>query len=179
MSAAALRRLFGAPVNIRSAGLRVLAARAICALQPLLHPLVPVALVPVALVPVALVPVAHAQSCSRAEFEAVVDAASTTLTSINASNAPAFQAKLRQLKDKRGWTNEQLMREGEPFVRDQTIQSFDQAAMQLMAKINSADSGEADCAALTGLRQSLAALIETQTAKWAYMFAQIDKALAE
>ena len=55
-------------------------------------------------VAVALPAPAHAAACDRAEFEAVVQEAASVLTSLNQKNKPAMQDKLRQLRDKRGWT---------------------------------------------------------------------------
>jgi hypothetical protein len=121
----------------------------------------------------------HANTCPRAEFEKVVDQASATLVELTQKNTPLFQAKLRQLKDKRGWSTEQLVREGAPFVRDETIQKYDEAAQTLLQRINNPDGSAADCATLAGLRGALKELIETQTAKWTYMLGKVDKALAE
>lgn len=122
---------------------------------------------------------ARAQSCPRAEFEAVVDQASNTLVQVTQKNAPEFQGRLRALKDKRGWTNEQLMRDGAQFVRDATITAFDEKSEQLLIKINSQGSDTADCKILADLKAAMAALVETQAAKWAYMFDKIDKELAK
>jgi predicted dithiol-disulfide oxidoreductase (DUF899 family) len=121
----------------------------------------------------------NAQPCARADFEAVVDQASATLVNVAQKNTPAFQSKLRALKDKRGWTNEQLMQDGAPFVRDDTISAFDEKSEELLIKINSQASASADCKVLADLKGTMAALVETQTSKWAYMFDKIDKELAK
>ena len=98
--------------------------------------------------------------CSKADFEAVVDDAAGALRTLAQQNTPPFQAKLRQLKAKRGWSDEHLVKEAEPLVRD---------AGQTGA------SGDApDCRLLVNLRASMATLVETQKAKWTYMFAKID-----
>ncbi len=122
---------------------------------------------------------ANAETCQRAEFEAVVDQASATLVEVAQKNAPQFQSRLRALKDKRGWTNEQLMTGGATFVRDDTISSFDEKSEQLLITINSQASDGADCKSLAELKLAMASLVETQTAKWAYMFDKIDKELAK
>jgi hypothetical protein len=122
---------------------------------------------------------ARAQPCARADFEAVVDQASATLVEVTQQKTPQFQGKLRALKDKRGWSNEQLMKDGAPFVRDDTIAGFDEKSEQLLIKINSQASDGADCRALADLKAAMAALVETQTAKWSYMFDKIDKELAK
>ena len=53
---------------------------------------------------------------------------------------------------------------------------------ELLARITDAgqagaSGGAPDCTLLVGLRASMAALVETQKAKWAYMFDKIDKEL--
>jgi hypothetical protein len=122
---------------------------------------------------------AQAQNCARTDFEAVVDEASATLVDVTQKNTPEFQGKLRALKDKRGWSTEQLMKDGATFVRDDRIAAYDEKSEQLLIKINSQASDGADCKALADLKAAMAALVETQTAKWAYMFDKIDKELAK
>ena len=117
--------------------------------------------------------------CSKADFEAVVDEAAGALRGLAQQNTPPFQAKLRQLKAKRGWSDDQLLKEAEPLVRDEKIAGFDEKSEDLLARITGAGqagaSGDApDCTLLVGLRASMAALVETQKAKWAYMFDKIE-----
>ena len=120
--------------------------------------------------------------CSKADFESVVDEAGDALRTLAQQNTPPFQAKLRQLKTKRAWSDDQFLKEAEPLVRDEKIAEFDEKSADLLARITGAGrsgaSGDApDCALLIGLRASMAALVETQKAKWAYMFDKIDKEL--
>ena len=117
--------------------------------------------------------------CSKADFEAVVDEAGGALRGLAQQNTPHFQASLRQLKAKRGWSNDQFLKEAEPLVRDEKIAGFDRKSEELLARITGAGqsgaSGEApDCTLLAGLRASMAALVETQKAKWTYMFDKIE-----
>ncbi|HWB45089.1 MAG TPA: hypothetical protein VG900_06565 [Hyphomicrobiaceae bacterium] len=124
-----------------------------------------------------------AQTCPKSEFEAVVDEAGAALRDLNQQNTPAFQAKLRQLRDKRGWTHDQFLTQAAPFVRDERIAGFDRKSEELLARITSESQPPppgktADCALLAELRASMHNLIETQKAKWAYMFDKIDKELA-
>ena len=51
----------------------------------------------------------------------VVDEAAAALRDLNAKNKPAFQEKLRQLKDKRAWSHDEFLKEAAPFVRDDKI----------------------------------------------------------
>ena len=133
--------------------------------------------------PATQAPVA-AGECQRAEFEAVVDDAAAALRELNLKNKPDFQEKLRQLKDKRGWSHDQFLTEAAPFVRDDKIAVFDQQSDQLLNDISSlgqegADAKTPDCALLHELRARMKVLVDTQTAKWTYMFEKLNAALAQ
>jgi hypothetical protein len=128
--------------------------------------------------------VAAEPACSKADFEAVVDEAAAALRTLNYQNTPQFQAKLRQLKDKRGWSHEQFLLEAAPFVRDDAITGFDQKSEDFLAQITQAGQSQAtaaplNCGLLLELRGSLARLLETQKAKWTYMFEKINAELAK
>ena len=127
--------------------------------------------------------VAHAQdSCTKADFEAVVDEAAAALRELNAKHKPNFQERLRQLKDKRGWDHDTFMREAAPFVQDDRITEFDQQSSGFLARISSlGEEGAAavmpDCKLLVEVRLNMAALVEAQKAKWSYMFDKIGREL--
>ena len=134
-----------------------------------------------ALMAVPWAPVFAQATCERTEFETVVTSAADALRAITQQNSPPFQAKLRALKDKRGWSHEQFMAEGARFVRDDKITAFDEKSGDLLARINDAGGGapsQGNCAQLADLKANMAALVEIQTAKWSYMFANIDTELA-
>ncbi len=125
-----------------------------------------------------------AQQCAKAEFEDVVDEAAASLRDLNMKNKPAFQEKLRELKDKRGWTHDQFLKEAAPYVRDAKIAVFDQDLDRLLSDISSlgqegADAKTPDCALLLELRARMKVLVDTQTAKWTYMFEKLDAALGQ
>jgi hypothetical protein len=122
---------------------------------------------------------ALAQTCAKTDFEAVVDEAAGVLRALNQQNTPQFQAKLRQLKDKRGWSHDQFLKEAAPFVRDDAIAGFDQKSEEFLGRITSGGQAQSsaakpDCALLVELRGAMKALVDTQKAKWAYMFEKID-----
>jgi len=126
----------------------------------------------------------QAVPCAKADFEAVVNQAGAALRDLNQQNTPLFQAKLRQLKDKRNWSNDEFLKEAEPLVRDETIAGFDKTTEELVARITGAGQAEGvpaapDCALLAELQEALKMLIETQKAKWTHMFAKIDTELAK
>lgn len=123
--------------------------------------------------------------CQRSDFEAVVDEAGSKLREINGKQKPNFQAKLRELREKRQWSDEEFREKALPFVQDEQITEFDDRIRQRLFEITNlgtpdADTtGEPDCALLEELRETLRDLVETLEAKWAHMFAKIDVALAE
>lgn len=122
---------------------------------------------------------AAAETCQRSDFEAVVDEASNTLLVLTQKNMPAFQSKLRELKAKRNWSNEQLIKEGAAYVRDERIAAFDEQSEQLLVKINTQSGDSSDCKVLAGLKEAMRALVDTQQAKWKYMFDKIEAALGQ
>ncbi|MEQ1648284.1 MAG: hypothetical protein ABL898_06835 [Hyphomicrobiaceae bacterium] len=125
---------------------------------------------------------ARADTCQRTDFEAVVDGAAETLRSLTQQHSPVFQGKLRQLREKRGWTHEQFLAEGAKFVRDEKIAEYDDKSEQLLARINSAGDGGGktpDCALLATLKGNMTALVETQNAKWTHMFSKLDAELVK
>ena len=53
-------------------------------------------------------------TCTKTEFESAVDHAAEALRELNNKNRPEFQAKLRKLKEKRAWSDDQFMKEARP-----------------------------------------------------------------
>jgi len=147
------------------------------------------AVVAAVLVP-ALVGAAFAQTapsagqCGKADFEAVVNAAGAALRDLAQQNTPVFQGKLRQLKDKRSWSNDEFLKQAEPLVRDETIAGYDKKSEELVIRITGGgNQGEAaaapDCALLKSLQDDLKLLVETQQAKWVHMLAKVDAELGK
>ncbi len=123
-------------------------------------------------------------TCDKAEFESAVDQAAESLRDLNNKNRPAFQAKLRQLKEKRAWNDNQFLKEAEPFVKDEKITVYDSKTSELLASIASmgqegANAPEPNCTVLGELRGLMQVLIGTQTDKWSYMFEKLDTELAK
>jgi len=120
--------------------------------------------------------------CVRDDFYAAVDEAAAALRELNQKNRPEFQDRLRRLKDKRGWSQDQFIAEAAPFVRDSEIEAFDARSDEALRKITEMgqEGGRAkspDCRLLAELRGYMQALVEIQTAKWTYMFGKIDGAV--
>lgn len=124
-------------------------------------------------------PAAFAFACERADFERVVEQAATALKDLNQANKPAFQAKLGELKAKRGWTHDQFITEAAPLVQDPTIADYDSRSAALLEKLEAggekgASARSPDCALLTELTATLGTLLEVQKAKWTYMMGRIE-----
>jgi hypothetical protein len=125
---------------------------------------------------------AEDRACAKADFEQVVEEAAGSLRDLNTKNRPEFQDKLRQLRVKRGWTQDQFLQEAKPYVQDGKIADFDQRSDELLSTIsNMGQEGVAakkpDCALLLELRARMKVLVDTQTQKWTYMFDKIDAEL--
>jgi hypothetical protein len=121
-------------------------------------------------------------ACAKVDFEAVVNAAGAALRDLAQQNTPQFQAKLRELKDKRSWSNDEFLKQAEPLVRDETIAGYDKKSEELVARITGGGSEAGpspDCAVLTGLQTDLKLLVETQQAKWTHMLAKVQQELAK
>src|SRR5688572_15953854 len=127
----------------------------------------------------------NAAACAKADFETVVNAAGAALRDLTQQNTPEFQAKLRQLKDKRSWSNDEFLKQAEPLVRDEKVAGYDKTSEELVARISGgggqpeAASAMPDCSLLTSLQADLKLLVETQQAKWTHMLAKVDQELAK
>ncbi len=136
--------------------------------------------------PVAPAPGAAAEAapaaCTKADFETVVDQSAAALRDLNIQNRPRFQEKLRALRTKKAWSEDQFLKEAVPYVKDDEIDAYDRRTTELLNRIASmGDEGTAsatpDCGLYQVLRGHMNQLVETQNAKWAYMFRKIDAAL--
>jgi hypothetical protein len=126
----------------------------------------------------------RAVACQRADFEGVVDQSAASLRELNSRNKPALQDRLRLLKDKRGWSHDQFLKEAAPFVRDERIEVYDRKSNEALARItlmgeDGSTARTPDCALLEDLRGIMRQLVETQQAKWAYIFEKIDSELGK
>lgn len=125
-------------------------------------------------------------SCVKDDFEVIVDKAGSALRDLNRQNKPKFQARLRDLKTLRGWSDETFLDRAVPYVQDEKISSYDQQSTALLQELSKFGGDENDaaetplnCALLDGLNARLDELVRVQKRKWAYMFSRLDAALAE
>lgn len=122
--------------------------------------------------------------CSKTDFQGVVNTAASTLRDLNQKNRPQFQEKLRELKAKRGWSNDVFLKEAAPLVKDDKIDALDNKSSQLLAKITAmgnegANDKAPDCSVMSELNGYMQELVDTQTEKWSYMFEKLAAELAK
>lgn len=128
--------------------------------------------------------VAGEGTCKKEDFESAVETAAASLRDLNSKNRPEFQVKLRELKDKRKWNHDQFVANAAPFVRDDKTEVYDKTTNDLLSAISSmGEQGSGpeapDCAVLLELRARMKVLVDTQAAKWSYMFEKLNVELAK
>lgn len=128
---------------------------------------------------IAVPTLAFGQSCAKADFEAVVDEAAAALRDLNQKNRPLFQEKLRELKVKRAWSDDQFMKEAAPLVKDEKTDTLDQTSSTLLAKITAmgevgAQAKSPDCVLMSELHGYMQQLVTAQTDKWTYLFDKLS-----
>ncbi len=119
-------------------------------------------------------------ACERVEFEAVVTDAANALRDLNQKNKPPYQARLKDLKERRGWSHDQFLKEAAPLVQDGKISEYDERSSALLEKIQSmgaegASMSQPQCTALAELQGVMHALVDVQKEKWTYMFSKIEQ----
>ncbi len=122
-------------------------------------------------------------TCTKEDFETVVEQAAGSLRDLNSENRPHFQEKLRALKDKRHWTHDEFLQKAKPFVKDDKTVVYDRTSDELLTAIASmgqegATAASPDCSRMVELRARMKLLVDTQSAKWVYMFQKLDAELA-
>lgn len=127
---------------------------------------------------------AQTPSCAKADFEAVVDSAAAALRDLNQKNRPIFQDKLRELKTKRGWSDDQFMTEAAPLVKDEKTDGLDAQSGTMLAKITAmgqagADAKTPDCTLMSELNGYMQQLVAAQTEKWEYLFSKLSAEMAK
>src|SRR5215468_1342871 len=107
---------------------------------------------------------AAAASCAREDFAQAVDRAGAALRQLNADNAPRLHAKLRELKDLRGWPDSGFEEKAYDLLQDERMAALDMQANDLLAKLEE-------------LRAVGIELQATVKAKAAYTLAKLDQML--
>jgi hypothetical protein len=125
---------------------------------------------------------ARAASCTREDFALAVDRAGAVLRKLNAESLPQMRAKMRQLKEARGWPDAGFEEQAYAALQDERMAALDAQANDLLAKIDQlgtiVPTGEPDCAKLEELTAAGLELQATVKAKAAYTLAKLDQMLA-
>jgi hypothetical protein len=126
---------------------------------------------------------AFAQSCTQNQVADAVDKSGAALRAINAERGPKLQARMRQLKDKRGWSDAEYEEKAFMALQDKKIAAFDEQSNDLLARIDTLGAlvpqSEADCAKIAELTAASLELQATMRAKTAYMTQRLDALLNE
>lgn len=126
---------------------------------------------------------AWAASCTKDDFAKAVDQVGAALRKVNAESMPRIQAKMRQLKDKRGWPDNGFEERAYNALQDERIAQFDAQANELLSKLDSLGSfnpaSDADCARLEELNATSLELLATVKAKAAYSLSKLDQMQAD
>src|SRR5262249_11993929 len=120
-------------------------------------------------------PAVAGPACAREGFAPAVDRARAALRQLNAENTPRLRAKLRELKEFRGWPDGGFEERAYEILQDERMASLDAQANDLLAKLDTlgtVDPGaEPDCAKLEELRAVGIELQATVKAKTSYTLA--------
>jgi len=139
-------------------------------------------LIALAILPAALAGPAAAQACTKQDIASLIDSTAAKLRQLNAAHQPELQAKLRQLGDRLGWSEEEREAKAAEFLDDDETRALDEQASKLLVELDViGDEAEIDpttCQSrLEKLKKISAQLIEITTAKAAHASARIDAEL--
>ena len=126
-------------------------------------------------------PGAYAASCSKDDFGRAVDQAGAALRKLNSDNAPRLRAKMRELKDRKAWSDADFEEKAVLAVQDERIETYNAQANDLLAKIDALGSTEpasdADCGKIAELSAASLELQATIKAKAVYTLSKLDQML--
>ncbi len=140
-----------------------------------------VALIATLLAAGALVGPAAAEPCTHETLRRVVDEAGARLRLLTAETQPKLQSRLRQLKEKRGWTGGDGDEKAAALMADDRTAELDTTAARLLSRIDalseSAEASAPDCARVAELEAAAAELQATVRAKSLHIQARLDAAI--
>lgn len=142
----------------------------------------PAALVTALAALLALASPAVSAPCTEEDFAKVIDEAGANLRAFNLANAPRLQAKLRKLKEKKGWPEGEDDAMAHDYLSDARLSQFDATSNDLLAKLDTLGQPEPgktpDCAKLEELKATSIELLTLMKAKSAYIIGKIDAELS-
>lgn len=122
-----------------------------------------------------------AQTCTKEDFAKAVDEAGAALRDYNSKAAPQLSDKLRQLRTRKGWKDDDYERMALDHLHDARIAGLDQKANELLAKVDelgtTEDTAGLECGKLAELKASSLELLAVMKAKSKYLIGKIDAEL--
>lgn len=126
---------------------------------------------------------AEAASCTKDDFAKAFDMAGAALRKVGSESMPRIQAKMRLLKDKRGWPDQGFEERAFTALQDERIAQFDAQANDLLSRLDNlgtfTPTTDADCTRLDELNATSLELLATVKAKAAYSMSKLDQMLAD
>ena len=123
-----------------------------------------------------------ASACTGDDFGKAVDGAGADLRAFNLEHAPKLQARLRQLREKKGWPESEHEVKALEYLGDRRTAELDAKSNDLLAKIDALGrppSGQPDCAKLDELKATGVELMGVMRAKNSHLMAKIAAELAD
>ncbi len=122
----------------------------------------------------------RAQTCSKNDFAAAVDAAGSSLRRFNAEANPRLQKKLKLLREKKGWPESDYEEKGFDYLQDGRMTALDTEANDLLSKVDELgrlEGAAADCPKLAELKSAGDQLLSVMKTKSEYTIGKIDSEL--
>jgi hypothetical protein len=120
-----------------------------------------------------------AQTCTAADVAAVVEAAGAQLRKISAESQPRLQARLRQLAQRKGWSDIEAELKGYELLADAETRALDEQASQLLVSFDRLGNAQPTCAVVAELKTTAAQLVEVTSAKSAHLSVRLDATLRQ
>lgn len=123
---------------------------------------------------------ARAQTCTRAQLAEAVDKTGASLRKVTTETAPQLQSRMRQLKERKGWSDADYEEQAVALISDKRLADLDQQASDLVARIDALGTPKGDdvnCATIAELEATGAELIATVRTKASYAIGKLDQAL--
>lgn len=120
-----------------------------------------------------------AETCTKADIAAVIDATGAELRRLNAVHRPELQSKLDRLARRRGWNDVDAKAKAAELLQDDETRALDDHASELLGELDalgdeSVSDHESCRARLEKLRTISAQLVEVTTAKAAHVSARLE-----
>ena len=122
-----------------------------------------------------------AQTCTREQLTAVIDASDEALRKLNLEASPRLQSKILKLKEKKGWPDDDAEAKAYEYLEDERIRTLDDQSKLLLARIDELGddkAGDPTCTRIADLQAAFSELKATVQAKINTQIAKLDKELA-